>query len=70
MSFPFGRSFIVDVDSPEHWAEKIEHVRLNHRARLEEIKQLRASYDKKYSWKHQCEALVERMRKLVHGMVC
>ena len=69
-SFPFGRSFIVDVDSPEHWAEKIEDVRLNHRARLEEIKELKASYDKKYSWMNQCEALVERMRKLVHGMVC
>ena len=69
-NLPFGRSFIVDVDNPAHWAEKIEDVRLNHRACLEGIKELRAWYDKKYSWKHQCEALVERMRKLVHGMLC
>ena len=42
-------------------------VRVRHRMRLEEIKALKASYGEMYSWEEQCEALVERMWKMVHG---
>ena len=64
----FGRTCIVDSDEPEKWAEAIEGVRDNYGKRLEEIKDLRESYKEKYSWKEQCEALVKKMRSMVHGM--
>ena len=62
---PFGKSCIVDSDHPTKWVEAIEAVRVRHGMRLEEIKALRASYGKKYSWKEQCEALVEKMWRMV-----
>ena len=65
---PLGKSCIVDSDDPTKWAEAIEGVRGRHTVRLEEIKLLRASYDNKYSWKEQCEAFVEMMCRIVHGM--
>ena len=68
-NIPFGKSCIVDSHEPAKWAEAIEGVRVRHGVRLEEIKILRTSYDKKYSWKEQCEALVENMRRIVYGMV-
>ena len=67
-NFSSGKSCIVDSDDPTEWAEAIEGVRLRHGVRLEEIKALRASYDKRYGWKEQCETLVEKMWRLVHGM--
>ena len=36
---------------------------------LEEIKALRTSYGVTFSWNEQCEALVERMWKMVYGMI-
>ena len=67
-TLPLGKPFVVDSDDPEEWAKAIEAVRLKDRAkRLEEIKMLRTSYEKKFSWKKQCEALVEKMWSLVHG---
>ena len=35
--------------------------------RLEEIRSLRALYGEMYSWKEQCEALVNRMQRMGHG---
>ena len=67
-NFSSGKSCIVDSDDPTEWAEAIEDVRLKHGERLEEIKALRASYDTRYGWKEQCETLVEKMLRLVHGM--
>ena len=64
----FGQSCIVDSDDPTRWAEAIEGVRDKHRLRLEEIKTVRASYEKKYSWEKQCDALVDKMWRMVHGM--
>ena len=64
---PIGFSCIVNSDNPGKWAEAIEAVRTRHRMRLEEMKSLRASYGKMYSWKEQCEALVNRMWKMSHG---
>ena len=67
-NFPTGKLCIVDSDDPTEWAEAIEGVRLRHGERLKEIKALRATYDKRYSWEEQCGALLEKMRTLVHGM--
>jgi len=67
-SIPFGKSCIVDSDDPTKWAEAIEDVCVRHRVRLEEIKSVRESYNKTYSWKEQCEALVEKMWSMVQGM--
>ena len=65
---PLGKSCIVDSDDPTKWAEAIEGVCGRHTVRLQEIKLLRASYDNKYSWREQCEAFVEMMCRMVHGM--
>ena len=64
---PHGNTCIVNSDDPAKWAEAIEAVRIRHRMRLEEIKALRASYGEMYSWKEQCESLMNRMRKMSHG---
>ena len=64
---PIGFSCIVNSDDPAEWAKAIEAVRIRHGMRLEEIKSLRASYWEMYSWKEQCEALVDKMWKMGHG---
>ena len=64
---PNGFSCIVNSDDPTKWAEAIEAVHTRHRMRLKEIKSLRACYGEMYSWKEQCEALVNRMWKMSHG---
>ena len=64
---PYGHTCIVNSDDPAEWAKAIEAVRIRHRMRLQEIKLLRASYGYMYSWKEQCEALVDRMLEMVHG---
>ena len=64
---PDGHTCIVDSDDPAEWAKAIEDIRIRHGMRLQEIKSLRASYGEMYSWKEQCEALVNKMWKMVHG---
>ena len=64
---PVGFSCIVNSDDPAAWAKAIEAVRIRHRMRLQEIKSLRASYGEMYSWKEQCEALVNRMWRMRLG---
>ena len=64
---PHGNACIVNSDDPAKWAKAIEAVRIRHRMRLQEIKSLRASYGEMYSWKEQCEALVNRMWRMSHG---
>ena len=66
---PIGFSCIVNSDDPVEWAKAIEAVRIRHAMRLQEIKSLRALYGEMYSWKEQCEALVERMWKIVYGRI-
>ena len=66
-NFPHGHTCIVKSDDPAEWAEAIETVRIRHGMRLQEIKSLRASYGEMYSWKEQCETLVNRMWKIYHG---
>ena len=64
---PIGFSCIVNSDDPAEWAKEIEAVRSRHRMRLQEIKSLRILYGEMYSWKEQCETLVNRMQRMGHG---
>ena len=64
---PHGHTCIVNSDDPAEWAKAIEAIRVRHGMRLQEMKSLRASYRKMYSWKEQCEALANRMWEMVHG---
>ena len=57
----------MNSDDPAEWAKAMEAVRIRHRMRLREMKSLRASYGEMYSWKEQCEALVNTMRRMGHG---
>ena len=65
---PSGESFVVESEEPEEWAKAITSVRQKGRAqRLQEIQTLRMSYEEKYSWEEQCEALVEKLLSIVCG---
>ena len=66
----YGHWCIVHSDDPAKWAEAIEAVRNRHGMRLKEIQALKAAYGDVYSWKKQCEALVDRMWQIVPGMSC
>ena len=67
-SLPLGKPFVVESAEPKEWANAIAAVRLKARAeRLQEIQILRTSYEDTFSWKEQCEALVQKMWRLVHG---
>ena len=67
-SVPHAYSCIVNSDDSAEWAKAIDAVRVRHRMRLEEVKALKTSYGELFSWREQCEALVQRMWKMVHGM--
>ena len=66
---PNGNTCIVCSDDPAEWAKAIEAVRVRHGMRLREIKALKESYAEIYSWRKQCDVLVERMWKMIHGMI-
>ena len=62
---PFGASVVVDADDPVEWAKAIRRVRNKPRPiRLEEARELRSFYDRKFKWPEQCAALVEKIRHL------
>ena len=66
---PFGASCVVDSEDSKVWAEEIKTVwRKKRKTRLSEAKDLRTSYDEKYSWSTQCKALIEKMIHIVNGM--
>ena len=65
---PRSESFVIDSDDPKEWAKAIAAVRQKSRTqRLKEIQRLRRSYDERFSWEGQCQALVDRMWKMVYG---
>ena len=69
-SLPLGKPVVVESTDPKEWAKAIETVRLKDRAqRLQEIQRLRSSYEDTFSWKKQCEGLVQKMWGLVHGEI-
>ena len=67
-SVPSGKSFVVDSEDPKVWAEAIAVVRKKKRPeRLKEIERLRTSYEEQFSWKKQCDLLVDKMWDKVDG---
>ena len=68
-TLPSGKSVVVDSEEPSDWAKAIAGVRQKDRTeRLQEIQRLRMCYEETFSWEKQCEALVEKMQRIVHGM--
>ena len=60
---PHGSSCVVESEDPKDWANGIRAVRHKDReVRLGEFDVVRGAYAKKYSWKEQCDKLVERMK--------
>ena len=63
-----GKSVVIDSDDPKEWAKAIGAIRKKPRIqRLEETRRLREVYDEMFSWKRQCQMLVEKMWKMVYG---
>ncbi|XP_068739602.1 uncharacterized protein [Montipora capricornis] len=63
---PLGAYSIVDSEDPGKWAEAIEGVGGRHSVCLQESKLLREAYGQEYCWKKQCEALVDKLWRMVH----
>ena len=67
-TLPSGKSFVVDSEEPKDWAKAIARVRQKGRAkRLRNVQRLKTSYEKKFSWEKQCQALLEKMWSLIYG---
>ncbi|XP_068740126.1 D-inositol 3-phosphate glycosyltransferase-like isoform X2 [Montipora capricornis] len=64
-----GSSYVIDSENPEEWAKAIDNVlwRKDRQTRLEEAKGIRESYQEKYSWTKQSEALLVNVISLVRG---
>ena len=68
-SVPFGSFFVIDSEDPSAWTAAIKDIwNKERKSRLDEVKALRGSYSKRYSWSKQCKYLIEKMVKLVDGM--
>ena len=62
---PHGSSCVVESEDPKDWANAIRAVRHKDREmRLGEFDFVRGAYAKKYSWKEQCDKLVERIKAI------
>ena len=69
---PYGSSCVVESKDPKDWANAIRGVHHKDREmRLGEFDVLRGAYAKKYSWKEQCDTLVERVKviSLIEGQL-
>ena len=66
---PFGSYSVVNSEDPSNWAERVGGVHDRHRVVLRENKMLKEHYSKEYSWRTQCEELVDRLWKMVYGKV-
>ncbi|KAL9989477.1 hypothetical protein ACROYT_G004035 [Oculina patagonica] len=63
---PSGGQHVVESDDPQVWADKIKEVRaMEPKARCLESEKLRKEYVKQFSWKDQCDRLVETMFTMV-----
>ena len=68
-SVPFGSYFIIDSEDPSAWRKAIRGIwDKDRKQQLEEVKDVRGSYEKQYSWFEQCKSLIEKMFNLVDGM--
>ena len=62
---PHGSSCVVTSDDRRDWASAIRAIRHKDREmRLGEFNVVRGAYAKKYSWKEQCDKLVERIKAI------
>ena len=65
----FGSPCVIDSEDPEVWSAEIKKLWKKKRdQRLRESKAVRNSYATKYTWKEQCNDLVEKMRCILNGM--
>ena len=65
---PSGKSFVVESEDPGEWAKAIAGIQQRERSvLLQDIQQLRSSYEEKFSWEKQYDILLEKMRDIVHG---
>ena len=63
---PFGTYFVVESDEPEEWGKAIRRIRKKPRPiRLEEARELRSHYDRKFQWGEQCATLVKKIRHVL-----
>ena len=68
-SVPFGSSSVVSSEDPTDWTAAITKIWTKDRkSRLEEVKILRDSYDKKYNWAKQINDLLHKMISRIHGL--
>ena len=59
---------MVNSDEPADWTSAVRKIWAKDRkSRLEEVENLRDSYDKKYNWARQIKDLNEKMISWVHG---
>ncbi|XP_068739700.1 uncharacterized protein [Montipora capricornis] len=66
---PFGSSFVIDSEKPEVWAAAIKNIwDKEKQSRLVEVQILRSSYERKYSWTKQSDALLVKIINLVRGI--
>ena len=67
----YGSICVVDSEDPKDWANAIKAVRQKDREmRLKETEIVRDNYALKYSWKKECDKLVERMSNITLGGKC
>ena len=65
----FGSPCVIDSEDPEVWSAEIKKLwKKKREQRLRESKAVRNSYATKYTWKEQCDDLVEKMRCILNGM--
>ena len=61
-----GSLFVVDSEDPSVWSAAIKGIwDKGRKQQLKEVKNVRGSYAKKYSWSKQCKSLIEKMFQLV-----
>ncbi|XP_067041874.1 uncharacterized protein [Acropora muricata] len=67
-SVRFGSYYVIDSEDPSAWRKAIKDIwDKDRKQQLEEVKDVRDSYAKRYSWSAQCKGLIEEMFKLVDG---
>ncbi|XP_074620930.1 D-inositol 3-phosphate glycosyltransferase-like [Acropora palmata] len=67
-SIPCGSLFVIDSEDPSTWTAGIKGIwNRDRKSQLDEVKAVRRSYGERYSWSEQCQHLIEKMFKVVHG---
>ena len=65
----FGSSFVIDSEDPKAWTAAIKVIwNKDRRSQIDEVKDMRDIYGKRYSWSEQCKGFIEEMFKLIDGM--